>query len=89
MVRGFSRISYRFQLRGKTSGGKDAHANDSVLQTPVYEYRFTAPNIFGENKQWWIMWDYYNGLVRVHDFFDCCKPGKVSLSNDGACLTLR
>ena len=23
------------------------------------------------------MWDYYNGLVRVHDFFDCCKPGKV------------
>lgn len=26
------------------------------------------------------MWDYYNGLVRVHDFFDCCKPGKVSIA---------
>jgi hypothetical protein len=46
---------------------------------PVFEYRFTAPNTKGEDKNWWVMWDYYNGLVRVHDFFDCCKPGKVSI----------
>lgn len=45
----------------------------------VFEYRFTAPNSKGEDKYWWVMWDYYNGLVRVHDFFDCCKPGKVRI----------
>ncbi|KAI5802603.1 hypothetical protein FPQ18DRAFT_407808 [Pyronema domesticum] len=47
----------------------------------VFEYRFTAPNVNGEMKQWWIMWDYFNGLVRVHDFFDCCKPGKTEPGN--------
>jgi len=47
----------------------------------VFEYRFTAPNVKGEKKWWWVMWDYYNGLVRVHDFFDCCKPGKVGGKN--------
>ncbi|KAI5845753.1 hypothetical protein DFP73DRAFT_526292 [Morchella snyderi] len=47
----------------------------------VFEYRFTAPNIKGEEKNWWVMWDYYNGLVRVHDFFDCCKPGKTEPGN--------
>ncbi|KAA8914530.1 hypothetical protein FN846DRAFT_1006888 [Sphaerosporella brunnea] len=47
----------------------------------VYEYRFTAENVSGEKKQWWVMWDYYTGLVRVHDFFDCCKPGKTEPGN--------
>ncbi|KAG0137962.1 hypothetical protein HOY82DRAFT_666850 [Tuber indicum] len=47
----------------------------------VFEYRFTAPNVKGEKKWWWVMWDYYNGLVRVHDFFDCCKPGKTEPGN--------
>lgn len=45
----------------------------------VFEYRFTAPSATGELRTWWIMWDYHNGLVRVHDYFDCCKPGKVFL----------
>ncbi|KAI5797658.1 hypothetical protein EDC01DRAFT_629043 [Geopyxis carbonaria] len=43
--------------------------------------RFDANDTFGNEKQWWIMWDYYNGLVRVHDFFDCCKPGKTEPGN--------
>ncbi|KAL7276549.1 hypothetical protein RUND412_000472 [Rhizina undulata] len=47
----------------------------------VFEYRFAAPNVKGEMKFWWVMWDYYNGLVRVHDFFDCCKPGKTEPGN--------
>ncbi|KAG0640726.1 hypothetical protein HOY80DRAFT_784130 [Tuber brumale] len=47
----------------------------------VFEYRFTAPNVKGEKRWWWVMWDYYNGLVRVHDFFDCCKPGKTEPGN--------
>jgi hypothetical protein len=51
---------------------------NSYQRLLVCEYRFTAPNVKGEKKQWWVMWDYYNGLVRVHDFFDCCKPGKVN-----------
>ncbi|KAF8253862.1 hypothetical protein K440DRAFT_673321 [Wilcoxina mikolae CBS 423.85] len=43
--------------------------------------QFDAPNILGEMKQWWMMWDYYNGLTRIHDLFECCKPGKTEPGN--------
>lgn len=50
-------------------------ADDGV----VHGYKFHAHNTEGIWTPYYILWDYYNGLVRVHDLFTCCKPGKVSL----------
>ncbi|KAI5848885.1 hypothetical protein BZA05DRAFT_475205 [Tricharina praecox] len=47
----------------------------------LYEYSFVANNTLGEPTRWWIMWDYSTGFVRVHDFFNCCKPGKTEPGN--------
>jgi hypothetical protein len=45
----------------------------------VHGYKFYAVNTTGELMPHYILWDYYNGLVRVHDLFSCCKPGKASI----------
>ncbi|KAF8537574.1 hypothetical protein BDD12DRAFT_911365 [Trichophaea hybrida] len=75
---GVSRYTRRIPFKGSKGALFETTGRN---QFDVYEYRFTAPNILGDMKQWWMMWDYYNGLTRIHDLFECCKPGKTEPGN--------
>lgn len=47
------------------------------LTHSVFQYTFIIPS--QPEKEWVVMWDYHNGLVRITPFFKALKEAKVSI----------